>query len=491
MRCCCSFRPALPAGLLLIVWSSACAPSLPKVQGAPAASNAPALPWVPTPREAVSADRALDLPTDFESRRQALRLEDLVDLALRNSPATRVAWASARAAAAEYGSVRGALFPTATLDIDATALKTAALQGRAAVQQTYYGPTVNLTWLLFGFGRGPSITSAREALIAANWTHNASIQDAVLDVGRAYYLYSSNRSLVAANRTSLAEAETNLDAAEERRRVGVATIADVLQARTAVEQARLTLQQSEGDFAAAKGSVAVAAGFPVALPFEVDTLADLEPIGRVGQEVDSLIAVARRGRPDLMAADAAVAQSRADARVAAAERLPTVTATGTAGTSYLTGFSGSRPTYTVTLGLNIPLFSGFSWEFDARAARARAEAAEARAQQLRRGAELEVYTAYLAVRTATERIRTADALISSADQSAAAARGRYLAGVGTLLELLTAENVLISARSQQIQARFAWRTSLLQLAHDAGLLDNTGRLQLQIVPDSSRNGPRR
>jgi outer membrane protein TolC len=471
--------------------SVACSPSLPRVQGAPAVSSAPSRPWTPIPREPVSVDRALELPADFEARRQALRLDDLVDLALRNNPATRVAWASARAAAAEYGSVRGTWFPTATLDVDATRLKTAGTQGRVAVQQTVYGPTVNLTWLVFGFGRAPSITSAREALIAANWTHNASIQDAVLDVGRAYYLYSSDRSLVAANRTSLTEAETNLAAAEERRRVGVATIADVLQARTAVEQARLTLQGSEGDLAAAKGSVAVSAGFPVALPFEVDTLADVDPIGRVGDEVDSLIAIARRGRPDLLAADAAVAQARADARVAAAERLPSLTATGNAGSNYINGVSGARNTYTVALGLSIPLFNGFSWEFDAKAARARAEAAEARAQQLRRGAELEVFTAYFAVRTATERVRTAEALIAAADQSAAAARGRYRAGVGTLLELLTAENVLISARSQRIQARFGWRTSLIQLAHDAGLLDTGGRLQLQIVPDSSRNGPPR
>src|SRR5258706_6803080 len=455
------FRPALPAGLIVAAWSFACAPSLPKVQGAPAASSAPALPWTPTPREPISADRPLELPADFEARRQALRLDDLVDLALRNSPATRVAWASARAAAADYGSVRGAWFPTVTLEVDATRLKTAGTQGRVAVQQSVSGPTVNFTWLLFGFGRGPAIAAAREALIAANWTHNASIQDAVLDVGRAYYLYSSNRSLVAANRTGLTEAETNLAAAEERRRVGVATIADVLQARTAVEQARLTLQQSEGDLAAAKGSVAVAAGFPVALPFEVDTLADVDPIGRVGEAVDSLIATARRGRPDLLAADAAVAQAQADARVASAERLPSLTATGNAGTSYLNGVSGARNTYTVALGVSIPLFNGFSWEFDARAARARAEGAQARAQQLRRGAELEVFTAYFAVRTATERVRTAEALIAAAEQSAAAARGRYRAEVGTLLELLTAENVLISARSQRIQARFAWRTSLI------------------------------
>src|SRR5258706_4328796 len=141
------FRPALPAGLIVAAWSFACAPSLPKVQGAPAASSAPALPWTPTPREPISADRPLELPADFEARRQALRLDDLVDLALRNSPATRVAWASARAAAADYGSVPGGWFPTVTLEVDATPLQTAGTQGRVAGPQALYRPTGHITLL--------------------------------------------------------------------------------------------------------------------------------------------------------------------------------------------------------------------------------------------------------------------------------------------------------------------------------------------------------
>ncbi len=426
------------------------------------------------------------IPTEVASRAGPLTLEDLVDLALRNSPVTRAAWAQARAAAATYGAERGSWFPTVSGQFDATRLKTAGTQGRTAVSQTVYGPTVNLTWLLFGFGRGPAVTAAREGLIEANWTHNAAIQDVVLGVGRAYYQYSSLRSLVFASRTSLNEAETNLAAAEERRRVGVATISDVLQARTSVEQARLVLEQSEGDLAAAKGGVAVAAGFPVNLAIEVDSLADAAPIGRMTAEVDSLIASARQGRPDLAAADAAVAQARAQARVAAAARLPSLTAAGSTGRSYLNTVVGGRNTYSASVGLSLPMFNGFTWEFDARAAKARADAVEARADQLWRVAELEVFTAYFALRTATERVRTAEALLAAADQAAAAARGRYRAGVGSLLELLTAENVLAGARAQRIQARFAWRTSLLQLAHDAGLLESDGRPKITVVPDTSR-----
>lgn len=473
-------------GLAVLLGSLGCAPGLPGVQGAPATSPAAASPWVPALRDPgrTEAPRPVAAPAVPPNGR--MTLGELVDVALRNSPVTRAAWAQARAAAATYGAERGTWFPTISSQFDATRLKTAGTQGRVAVSQTVYGPTVNLTWLLFGFGRGPAVAAAREGLIQANWTHNAAIQDVVLGVGRSYYQYSSLRSLVLASRTSLAEAETNLAAAEERRRVGVATISDVLQARTAVEQARLVLEQTEGDLAAAQGGLAVAVGFPVGTPLEVDTLPDATPIGRVGTEVDSLIRAARVGRPDLAASEAAVAQARAQARIAAAARLPALTASGSTGRSYLNTVSGGRNTYSAAIGFSLPLFNGFSWEFDARAARARADAVEARAEQLSRTADLEVFTAYYALRTATERVRTADALLAAAEQAAAAARGRYRAGVGSLLELLTAENVLTGARAQRIQTRFAWRTSLLQLAHDSGLLESDGRPRIAIVPDSSR-----
>ena len=49
-------------------------------------------------------------------------------------------------------------------------------------------------------------------------------------------------------------------AREERRRVGVATIADVLQARTAASQAQLDLQTTEGTVQTARGALALALG---------------------------------------------------------------------------------------------------------------------------------------------------------------------------------------------------------------------------------------
>jgi outer membrane protein TolC len=115
----------------------------------------------------------------------ALTLTDVVDIALQNNPVTRISWANARAAAARLGASRGDYLPTASVDLRANKLQTAGTSGTSAVQQQTYGISGSFTWLLFDFSRGSNIGSARHALAAADWTHNAAVQDVVLQVGQA------------------------------------------------------------------------------------------------------------------------------------------------------------------------------------------------------------------------------------------------------------------------------------------------------------------
>jgi len=65
------------------------------------------------------------------------------------------------------------------------------------------------------------------------------------------------------------------------------------------------------------------------------------------------------------------------------------------------------------------------------------------------------------------------------------ALGRYRAGAGSLLDLLTAEAALADARAQSIQARFSWYVALGQLAHDTGILGLDGGSPLHVQPDTT------
>src|SRR5204862_7854040 len=101
-------------------------------------------------------------------------------------------------------------------------------------------------------GRAGSIERARQNLCAANLTHNATIQNTVLQAEVAYFNYMATTALLFAQRSVVAEAQANLNAAQQRNRVGLATIADVLQARTALYQEQLNLETIHGNLRAAR-----------------------------------------------------------------------------------------------------------------------------------------------------------------------------------------------------------------------------------------------
>jgi outer membrane protein len=465
----------------------------PSVGGVAGVAPSPSAAWTP-PRQEHRRDTTTvpAVPPDLEQRIKRLTLAEVVDLGLRNNPQTRISWANARAAADAYGSARGAHFPTIDGDVTGTRLKTVASQGRSAVTQSVLSPSLSLTYLLFDFGgRSGNIGVARNALVAANFTHNATLQNVVLQIQTAYFEYIANRALLEAQRITLKEAQTNLAAAEERRRVGVATIADVLQARTAASQAELAAQTTEGDLQTSRGALALSLGLPANLPYDIDSTAAQMPVSVLADSVDALIARAVEARPDLAAARAEYEASRAQISVARASRLPSLEFDGTGGRTYTTTLPQGGTNYTLSLGLRIPLFAGFSRIYDQREAVALADAAAARADLLGQQVVFQVFSSYYTLQTAARRVRTTHDLIASAEQSSEVALGRYKAGVGSVLDLLSAQTALADARAQQVLARLQWNTSLAQLAHDSGVLDARGGSTLRLAPDSSSPTPRR
>jgi outer membrane protein TolC len=402
-------------------------------------------------------------------------LPEVVDLALRNSPATRMSWTQARAAADIYGSTQGRLFPTLTAGIGANQALTAATPGRAAVERSQYGPTLNLTYTVLDFGgRSGTIDVARQTAIAADLSHNAAVENTILQVEAAAFGYLSTRAQRDAQTSTLQLATQALDVANERHRVGLATIADVLQAQTARSQEELQLQTLEGALLVARGSLAVAMGVPANTPFDIPEIPATDSVRFITQSVDSLIEMAVRNRPELATARAQAAAAASQIRVARSAYLPALAfgATGASNGSNVSTFSGR--TYSLNLGVQVPVFSGFSNQYDVAAASEGYQAALSRADAAKQLVIQQVFTAYYTLRTSTNRVRTSRDLLASATQSETVARERYREGVGSIVDLLVAQSALANARAQEVDARWQWRTALAQLAHDVGVINARG-----------------
>jgi len=494
--------------LALLATLAACVPSVPHIDGGPAAPASPAALWPVPPKaqtppatatttDAPAATAALSDTAEGEG--PGFDLADVIDLALRKNPTTRESWLNARASAAMYASGRGALFPT--LDATVGAGRSSSAPGAVSLGPRDQGTRTNvasgsrsqlttsatLSYLLLDLGgRSGSIEEAKQRAIAADLTHNATVHDLILQVESALFSFLATRALREAQIEAVQDAVADSAAAGERLRVGVATLADLLQARTALAQARFQLATLQGQEETAHGDLATAIGLPANARFEVGNIQASDSVARVTASVDSLVNAAIVSRPELAEIHAEAASLAAAIRIARSAGYPALTLSSTAGTLQSTQAGVSPRNSSLFLGVQIPIFNGFSRQYDVRAARDAYEAGLARLSSTRQQVTAQVFAAYSALTTATERVKSARDLLTTARQSVDVASGRYREGVGTIVDLLLTRSALTTARAEDIQARWEWRTALAQLAHDTGLLATSGRAELPLTAEGSR-----
>lgn len=159
-------------------------------------------------------------------------LPELIDIAERSHPETRVAWEEARAGARAVGLSESAYYPylaaLASADFDHQLVALATIfPGNVAAENA----GAELNWLLFDFGgRKAEVAEAREKLMIANVNFNATHQQIVFELTKSFYDFNTARQQVEAAESSLQAAQTVDEAAKARFDNGLATKPDVLQA---------------------------------------------------------------------------------------------------------------------------------------------------------------------------------------------------------------------------------------------------------------------
>ena len=486
-------RPVVKMLVLIVVGAvvftfSGCVSSPPRIQGVPSISPTAAVSWSPPVSRSQDSSKVSPAPSSIQQIKEdnhKMTLPEVLNLALNNNPATRAAWADARAAAARYGSAFGAWFPELNLNGNFYKTKGTNTNNPSAVNTEVIG-TLSLSYLLFDFGgRSATVDEYKQTLFAANRSHDAVLRNTVLQAQVAFFSYSGALALLEANKTSVKESETNLAAAEERHRMGLATGADVLQAKTAYAQVKLALISTEGQVRKARGTLATVMGYPANASFEITTEIPEIPEGGLSQTVNQLIDEAVSLRPELQATRAQVQAAKDRIKESRSRMLPTLSAAASAGRYWIKNISGTHGSYSASLSLQVPIFSGFSKQYDLMQAKAAEEAAMERMRSTEQAVSLQVFSSHSDFLTACERVKTTNELLTSAIQSEEVAQGRYKEGVGNILDLLSAQQALASARAEHVNARIGWLVSLAQLAHDVGVLGLQGENPL-IPQDISR-----
>lgn len=247
--------------------------------------------------------------------------------------------------------------------------------------------------------------------------------------------------------------KVNLEATSDRFEIGDLTRTDVAQS-----QSRLAL--AEGDFQTALSNLIAARNTYIQVIGKApENLMAPPPLPNLPETVEMAQETALKFNPDLIAAKERADAAGFDTKVAGAGRMPTVGAFTNIDYSNFLGTLGGGPftqaetTANAGIQVTIPIFQG-----GATAARERqASALETQALETMIATERSVIqqtrNAYASWKAANAVILSSKAAVEAAEVSLEGVRAENSIGNRTILEVLNAEQELLSARVQLVTAR--------------------------------------
>ncbi len=419
-----------------------------------------------------------------------LTLPEIADLALHNNPSTSKAWQDARAASEQVRFAQGYFMPSVTANAGMTRTTTAAHPESFDQNNLAYGPSLQLSYLVFNFGGGRSaaVEQALQTVYASNFAFNRAIQDSLLAAELAYYQVISAQAGVEAASTNAVDTKTILDAATERLKAGVGVDLEVLQAQTLYDQTLFTLASAEGQEKISWGLLAQAVHLPADTLLRIAPPTTNMPDSFSELDMRRFIDAALARRPDLAALRALLVSKEAAIRVQKASRWPSLYLNGAIARNYneLYGQSNRAApndewSYIGGVSVKWNIFDGIQTLSSIRTAEAQAKSARALLLQAELGASTEIWTRYQYYETSLRMYNFSVSAFKSATASWELAMESYKSGVKSILDVLAAESQLAQARSQQINARQNVFTALASLAHATGVIETNGSLETQGI----------
>jgi len=405
------------------------------------------------------------LPCPTLEMQTPLTLTQVTTQALCANPQTHSAWATIHYQEALLGKAKAAYLPT--LNLTATALSNHDT-GYLTTHPNSTKESVNLAlgYLLYDFGNRDALhDQATFALFSSRKSYDALLQTLFLNTIQGYYAIFQAQASLDAYLSAENAAQESLKAAQIKLKAGVVIQADTLQAQAAYAQAVLNRVTAQETLTVAQGKFATLLGWEANQPFTLAPPLETTPHALPNESLQTLIAHAKAHRPDLIAAKIDI--QTADAALRSTRAMPTLSLTsGFAGTDT----SRFSPTTNSNVGvvLSIPFFTGYTNTYAIAAATSQRRLKEALANTLDKQVALDVYTAYTNLMAAHTKEHLTTDLLTSAKASYASALGRYKAGVGTILDLTTAQSLLSSAQQQKVASIYTLATNRIALVKALG-----------------------
>jgi outer membrane protein TolC len=410
-------------------------------------------------------------------------LSELIDVAQRTNPETRVAWEHARQAAIAVGLAEGTYYPAlvaaatgAIAHVPLPIPQTVVPGGVFTANTHFVIPALSLDWLLLDFGRRKAAVDAARALtMEPTAGFNAKHQQIVFDVTRQFHTLTAVRGKVAAARAALTAAQSLEDAAGTRKQHGLATLPEALQAQEETARSTYDLADAVAQEHDARMALLETIGVRPGTPLEIADVTAQPLPPELEESVDDAIDRALAQRPDLIARLAAVRAKEAEVRKARADFWPRLLAraavAGNIGELKVEDSpyqSVHELQYDAGFRFEWALFEGFERRNKLHLAESMQREAEDELEHAKDKAVREVWKAYDDTKVALAKHRAASALLAASEKAWSATLESYQHGLSTFPDVRESARNLERARTADQAARAEVLTRAAALAFSTG-----------------------
>ncbi|MEX3895500.1 efflux transporter outer membrane subunit [Paraburkholderia sp. BR10954] len=407
------------------------------------------------------------------------RLQQLIEIALKNNRDLRVSVLNMQASAAQYRIVRAGLFPT----LDAAASQS---RSRTPKDLTFTGVTIsntysvglNASWEIDFFGRVQSLKDqALAKYLGTAQARKAAEIALVSQVANQYMTVLELDDLLKVTQNTLVTAQESYRITKLQFDNGTGSELDLRQSQTVVETASANLQSQMRLRAQADNALVLLIGEP--LPADLSPGLPLSDQNLLTDIPAGLPSDLLTRRPDIMEAEENLLAANANIGAARAAFFPKVTLTGSAGTlsPTLGGlFKPGSAAWSFAPSITLPIFEGGQNMANLDLANIEKNVQIATYEKAIQTAFREVADGLAARGTYDEQIAALERDVAAEQRRLDLSTLRYKNGVDSYLSVLTAQTALYVAQQTLVTARMERLQNLVTLyqALGGGWIEHNG-----------------
>ena len=349
-------------------------------------------------------------------------------------------------------------------------------------ESRYYNVGVSSSITLFdGLSNLATLSQSKENLESARLQLENLKQNIVFQTISLYYAVENAMQQMKVQDDNVKWNKRNLETITERNKLGAVTLADVYSQQVQAGNAELALIQAKNNYETAKSNLLSYLALDVLQDYTfTDSLTSQEKgilnkkLSEDYNNLSELVNKALNTRPDYKSAQLNLESAQDGITIARSGHFPSLTGSASYNLSAnelsWSDLQNSK-TYSVSLRLSVPIFSGFRISNAVQAAEVNEMNSQLTLNDLERTVKQNIQQTYLNLQAAEKSLDVNRTNVDAAAENQKIQGERYALGSSTLLDVLTANSNYTAARSNYISAQFSYIQLSKQLKFYLGELE--------------------